>query len=150
SDTAVGGLRTSWLLIPSVRPFVSDGRAGEARTSWYGTASGASDLHDLRFLVLQQLVERLRVVVGELLDTPFPAPFFIIADLAVLAELLQVVHGVPSNVSHRDLALLRELPDDLHELLAALLVRLRHREADHLPVVRRRQAEVGLLDRLLD
>ena len=43
-----------------------------------------------------------------------------------------------------------QLADELDELLAPLLGELRDRQADHLAVVRRRQAEVGLLDRLLD
>src|SRR5262245_6580033 len=108
------------------------------------------DLHDLGFLVLQQLVDRLRVVIGQLLDAFFRTPLVVVAYLAVLAELLQVLHDVTAHVSHRDLPLLRQLPHDLDELLAPLFVRLRHRQTDHLPVVRRRQAEVGLLDRLLD
>src|SRR5689334_5084961 len=60
------------------------------------------------------------------------------------------MHGVPPHVSHRDLPLLRDLADDLDELLAALFGRLWHRQPDQLPVVRRRQAEVGLLNRFFD
>src|SRR2546423_764179 len=99
-----------------------------------------SDFHDFRFLVLEQVVDRLRVVVGELLHTLFGATLVIAADFLVRGELLDVVHGVSTDVSHRDSSLLRDLAHDLDELLAALLRRLRHRQPDHLAVVRRSQA----------
>src|SRR5262249_56395989 len=41
-------------------------------------ALSASDLHDFRFLMLQQLVDRLRVGVGELLHFLFGAPLVVV------------------------------------------------------------------------
>src|SRR5207245_95955 len=100
------------------------------------------DLHDLRFFVPEEIVDRLRVVVGQLLHALLSAALVVAADLLVRRELLEVVHGVPPDVSHRNPPLLRDLPHDLDELLAALLRRLRHGQTDHLPVVGRRQTEI--------
>ena len=65
-------------------------------------------------------------------------------------ELLEVLDRVAADVPDRDAALLGHVPHELDELLAPLLGELRDRQADELAVVRRRQAEIGLLDRLLD
>src|SRR5207245_8062153 len=61
-----------------------------------------SHFHDFRFFVLQEIVDRLRMVVGELLDALFRAPLVVVADVPFLAELLQVMHHVTTDVSHRD------------------------------------------------
>src|SRR5690242_12963751 len=115
-----------------------------------GSGARASDLHDLGFLALQQLVDLVHVLVGELLDAILGAVLLVAADLAVVDELFEVVDRVAPDVPDRDLALLRHLADDLDELLAPLLGQLRDRQADQLAVVGRRQAEVRLLDRALD
>src|ERR671936_797101 len=83
------------------------------------------DLEDLGFLALEELVDLLRVLVRELLDALLGAVLLVLADL-----------GLPAH--------------DLDELLTPLLGELRDGQADDLPVVRRRQAQVGLLDRALD
>ena len=88
--------------------------------------------------------------VGELLQLGLGAALLVLADLALLLQLAQVVHAVAADVAHRDAALLGEAVDDLHQLLAALLGQLGDREPDQVAVVGRRQAEVGLQDRLLD
>src|SRR5690348_7797046 len=46
-------------------------------------APSASDLHDLGLFVLQQLVDRLRVRVGELLHFLLGAPLVVVAHVAV-------------------------------------------------------------------
>ena len=88
--------------------------------------------------------------VGELLQLDLGAVLVVGAGLAGVLELAQVVHDVAADVADRDPALLRDVADDLDELAAALLVELGHAEADELAVVVRRQADVGLHDRLLD
>ena len=90
------------------------------------------------------------MLVRQLLDTLLGAVLIVLARLALVDELLEVVHDVPADVAHGDPPLLGHVADDLDELLAPLLGQLRDRQADHLAVVRRRQAEVGLLDRPLD
>src|SRR5205807_119856 len=66
------------------------------------------------------------------------------------AQHAQFVHHVPPDVADGHPALLRALAYDLHQLLAALLGELRDRQPDHVAVVRRGEAHVGLHDRLLD
>ena len=89
-----------------------------------------SDLHDLGFFVLQQLVDRVDVLVGELLHLFLGAVLLVGPDLARVDELLQVVHDVAAHVADGDPALLGDVPDDLDELLAPLLGELRDRQAD--------------------
>src|SRR5215213_8654985 len=81
-------------------------------------AAGASNFHDFGFFVLHQLVDRLRVLVGQLLHLGLPAPLLVVADLAVLDQLLEMLHHVPADVPDRDLAVLTRLADELDELLA--------------------------------
>src|SRR6516164_8327223 len=83
-------------------------------------ALGASHLHDLRFLVLQQLVDRLRVCVGELLHFLLRAPLVVVAHVAVPHELLEMPERVAAHLANRDAVLLRHVPDELHELLPPL------------------------------
>ena len=107
-------------------------------------------LHDLGLFALQEVLDLRDVLVGELLDAILGAPLLVVADVAVLDELLEVVHDVAAHVSDRDPSLFGEVLDDLHELLAPFLRQLRDRQADDFAVVRRREAEVGLEDRALD
>ncbi len=65
-------------------------------------------------------------------------------------ELLEMLDRVAAHVAHGDASLLGHLPHELDELLAPLLGQLRDRQPDQLAVVRRRQAEIRLEDRLLD
>src|SRR5947209_1859574 len=90
------------------------------------------------------------MLVGDLLQ-PLLGPADVVrAGLAVLLGVLQVVNRVTADVARGDAALLREVPHLLHQLLAPFLGQLGDRQADHLPVVVRGQAQVGLEDALLD
>src|SRR5215217_1469973 len=117
--------------------------------SW-GSRKGSSHLEDLVFLALEQGVELLGLLVGELLQRLLGAVLVVGAGLARVAQLAQVVHRVAADVADRDLALLAQPADDLHQLPAALLGELGDLQADDLSVVVRRQADVGLEDRPLD
>src|SRR5919201_1591325 len=108
------------------------------------------DLEDLGFLALEELVDLLRVLVRELLDALLGAVLLVLADLALVDELLEVVDDVAPHVADSDAAVLGHPAHDLDELLTPLLGELRDGQADDLAVVRRRQAQVGLLDRALD
>src|SRR4051812_1102966 len=115
-----------------------------------GTVLAPSDLHDLGLFGLQRVVELGHARVGELLELLLGAALVVLAGLAGVLELAQVVHHVAADVADRHATLLGDVPDDLDELPAALLVELRDLEADQLAVVVRREADVGLHDRLLD
>src|SRR5215210_7707576 len=109
-----------------------------------------SDFGDLRFLALEQLVDLARMAVRELLDAILSPALVVFADLALSLQVLQMLVGVAPYVPNRDLAVLRDLADDLDELLAALFGQLRDRKPDHLAVVRRCQAELRFLNPALD
>src|ERR1041385_6964682 len=140
------------------RPFpsmmIATARARSSRWSAYPPrgfgAPSASNLQDFGFLALEQLVDLLRVLVRQLLDALLGPVLLVLADLALVDELLQVVDDVAPHVADGNAPVLGHPADDLHELLAPLLRELRDRQADQLAVVRRRQAQVGLLDRPLD
>src|SRR5688572_47006 len=112
--------------------------------------AAASDFHDLCFFSLEQLVDLVRVLVRALLDAILGTVLFVDTDLPRVDELLQVMHDVAADVADGDAPLLREVADDLHELLAPLLGQLWDREPDDLAVVRGLKPQVGLHDRLLD
>src|SRR5215207_4962973 len=107
------------------------------------TGRGSSHLEDLVFLALEQGVELLGLLVGELLQRLLGAVLVVGAGLARVAQLAQVVHYVAADVADRDAPLLRELP-------APLLGQLGDRKADQLAVVGGREPDVGLHDRPLD
>src|SRR5215211_1067196 len=90
------------------------------------SGNGALDLHDLGFFVLQQLVDRLRVRVGQLLHLLLGSPLVVVADLAVPHELLEVTERVAPNLAHGDAVLLSHVADHLDEVLAPFLRELRH------------------------
>ena len=68
----------------------------------------------------------------------------------VLLQVFELVTGGAAQVAHRHPPLLGLVLHDLHQLLATLLGELRERQADDLAVVRGVDAEVGVLDGLLD
>src|SRR5215213_7434033 len=87
-------------------------------TSGGSRSPATSDLHDFRLFVLHQVVDRLDVLVGQLLHLVLAATLLVVADLALADELLEVLHDVAAHVPDRDLPLLAVAAHDLHELLA--------------------------------
>src|SRR2546426_6075308 len=81
---------------------------------------GPSDLEDLFFLVLRQLVDLVDVEIGLLLHLVQPALLVILGDRLVLEELLQRLVGVPALQPDRRPPVLGDLVHTLRELLAAL------------------------------
>src|ERR1043166_7603197 len=74
-----------------------------------GTEAIQLDLHHLGLFVLQQLVDVLRVLVGQLLDTALGPVLVVRADLAVVDELLQVSHGVAPDLADGDSVVFRHV-----------------------------------------
>ena len=89
-------------------------------------------------------------LVGRLLHLVGVALAVILADGAVLLELLEQVETVAAHVADRDLRLFGVFVRDLHHFLAALLVHLGDAQADDLTLGLRVEAEIGFADRLLD
>src|SRR3954453_12953240 len=75
------------------------------------------DLHDVGLFALQEVVDLGHVLVGQLLDARLRGALFVVADLAVLDELLEVAHDVAAHVAYGDSPLLGHVPRDFHELL---------------------------------
>src|SRR5262245_58303616 len=115
-----------------------------------GPRFGASDLQDLRFLALENLVDLGDVVIGELLGTLFSPTLLVVPHVAVADELLEMVDAVAPDVPHGDPPFLGQVADHLDQLLAPLLRQRRDRQPDDLAVIRGRQAQVRLLQRALD
>src|SRR4051794_21189245 len=114
------------------------------------TTSVASDFEKFLLFALEQFVDLVDALVGELLERFLGAVLVVAADVALLLELAQVVHDVAAYVAHGHATVLGDAADDSHHVLAPLLGELRDLQPDHRAVVRGRQAEVGLHDRLLD
>src|SRR5581483_3373424 len=109
-----------------------------------------SYFHHLGLFVLQELVDLLRVLVRQLLHPLFGPMLVVGTDVPAVDEVLQVTHRVTPDLPDGDTMLLRETANHLDEVLPPLLGQLRDRKPDELAVVRRRQSEVRLLNRLLD
>ena len=89
-------------------------------------------------------------LIGRLLHLIGMALAVVLADGAVLLELLQQVEPVSANVADGDLGLLGIFVRDLDHFLAALLVHLGNAQADDLSLGLRVEAEIGFADRLFD
>src|SRR6266536_2263179 len=79
---------------PSMMIATDRATSSRAPTATGSGARRALDLEDLRFLALEQLVDLLRVLVGQLLDALLGAVLLVLPDLTLVHELLAVVHDV--------------------------------------------------------
>src|SRR5690242_105293 len=110
-------------------------------------SSDISDLEDLRLLRLQGLVDRLQMIVVQLLRVLL-AVFLLV--LGHVLGLLDLVDRVGPRVPHRHPPLFGVLVHHLHQLLAALFGERRQGDADDVAVVGRREPQLRRLDRFLD
>src|SRR5262249_46390142 len=108
---------TPWAVAQRPLPSIT---IATARGTSAGTPSATKglDLHDFGFFVLQKLVDLLRVLVGQLLDALLSAALVVGADLALVDELLQMLHRVAADLPDGDAVLLRQPAHDLDEVLA--------------------------------
>src|SRR5829696_883906 len=130
---------------------IGTGSSGEELSrsaDWSGVICepNPSHLEELGLLVLEQLVDRRHVALGDLLQLLLGPGDVVLADLAVLGHPVELVLGVPADVADRDLGVLGLAVGDLDELLAALLGQLRERHPDDRAVVRGVDAQVGVAD----
>ena len=82
------------------------------------------------------LVSRLLHLLGLAVD-------FVLADVAVLLELLEMIETVAAHVAGSDASLLGVFVRDLDQFLAALLVEFGDADAQHLAFGSRVEAEVA-------
>src|SRR5262249_53269028 len=109
-----------------------------------------SDLKQLGFLVLEQLVDLRYVGASELVELPFGPTPLVFARIAALDQLVQRIFSVPADIADRDPAVLRLMPSDLDVFAAALLGELRKHHPDDRAVVGRVHTKVAVADRLFD
>src|SRR5829696_1649698 len=107
----------------------------------------SSDFHDLGFFGVDQAVDLLDVLVGDLLDVLL-RPRLVV--LGHLLELLDLGHRLGPRVTDGDAPLLRQLVHDLHQLLATLFTQRRQGDADEVALGSGVEPEVGVADGLLD
>src|SRR5262249_12464301 len=108
-----------------------------------------SYLLDLGLFGSQDLVDLLDETVRQLLHPGRALVMIVLADLAVLVELLEEVHALAPDIADGYPGLLRVLVRDLDELLAPLGVEGRNRHPEQRALHDRVQAQIGLADRLL-
>src|SRR5690606_18192709 len=106
-----------------------------------------SDLEKFSFLVLDQFIDLTDVAVREAVELLLSTRTFVLADLAVLDEPVDLLLHLAPDVAHGDLAFFTLLLGELGHLLAALLGHLRNHYSDDLAVVGRVDPEVGVADR---
>src|SRR5438094_3388187 len=109
-----------------------------------------SDLQELFFLVLGQLVDLLDVLVGGLLDLVEGPLLLVLGDRLVLEQLLETLVGVAPLQADRGAPVLGDLVHPLGQLLATFLRVGRDRDAHDLAVVGRVETELRGAHRLLD
>src|SRR3954447_157714 len=94
------------------------------------TTSVASDFEKFLLFALEQVVDLVDALVGQLLERFLGAVLVVAADIALLLELAQVVHDVAPYVADRDAAVLGDAAHDADQVLAPLLGQLGDRQAD--------------------
>src|SRR5215207_9273355 len=96
--------------------------AAPALPLWVASAAepwgtGYSYGQQLLLFVLEQLVDLGHDLVGALLEVLLGPVEVVLADLAVLLEVLELLAGVAAGIPHRHPALLGPVPHHLHEVL---------------------------------
>src|SRR5215469_6220766 len=129
---------------------VSAAAAFRASAGSAAPSTGTSDLEELGFLVLEQLVHLPHVGVGEIVEFPLGPVDLVLTRFPAFDQLVQRVLGVPADVADRHPAVLRLVPCDLDVLPPALLGELGEDHPDDDAVVRRVHPEVTIADRLFD
>src|SRR6478736_1382463 len=100
-----------------------------------------SDLEQLGFLVLQDLVDLVHVLLGHAVEALLGRAHLVFTELAVLERALEVLLGVATYVANGDLGVLGLAARQLDVLAAPLLGELGHHDAKGVTVVGRVDAE---------
>src|SRR6185437_4309387 len=126
-------------------------RFGALRTFGLGHSRlRSSNGEDFLFLARKHVVDFGDRGIRRFLDVGGKAVVVVLADLVILLLLLDHVEAVAADVTNGDARRLAVFVGDLDEFLAALLVQFGNAQAQRLPFGRRRQAEIGIHDRLFD
>src|SRR6266481_3248330 len=104
------------------------------------------DFPDLFLFRRRRLVKLAHVCVGHLLDLVVRAALFVFGDDLVFEEFLDRLVAVAADVADRHAMVLGYSVELLHQLLAALFVERRNRDADQLAIVGGIEAEISRAD----
>src|SRR5260370_134205 len=104
------------------------------------------DFQDLFLFDPRRLVQLAHVCVGHLLDLVVRAALFVFGDGLVFEEFLDRLVAVAADVADRHAMVLGYSVELFHQLLAALFVEGRNRDADQLAIVGGVQAEISRAD----
>src|SRR5699024_12040730 len=113
-------------------------------------APWSSNFEEFGFLVFDQIVDLVRVVIGQVLQIALRPGDLVLSDLAVLAQLVQCFLGLAAHTADGDLGVLALALDRFDHLLAALLGQLWNDHTNELPVVTGIPPEIGVADGSLD
>src|ERR1700730_4230028 len=151
--------RTAIAIAPRVVPTaMAAGRLRPARdflgvsgaATEFSRRSVRSDLEQLAFFVLDELVDLPDILLGGLVEVLLRVFDVVLSGLAVLFDAVEFFHRLTPDVAHRHPGILALRLGLLDKIAAPLLGQLRDRYPDHVAVVGRVDAEVGVADRLLD
>src|SRR5690606_37600129 len=123
---------------------------GHHRRRVRGGSGHRSDFEQLGFLVLDQVVDLVDVLVGGVLQLLLGAAHLVLTGLAVARDAVQLLHRLAADVADRDARVLALAARHLHHLASAFLRQLGDDHSDDLPVVARVEPEVGVADRRLE
>src|SRR5699024_623914 len=113
-------------------------------------APWSSNFETFGCLVFAQIVDLVRVVISQVLQVPFRPGDLVLADLAVLTQLVQGFLGLAAHTTNGDLGVLALALDRLDHLLAALLGQLWNHHANELSVIAGIHPQIGVTDGTLD
>src|SRR3984885_8972281 len=99
------------------------------------------DLHYFLFLRGERGVDLLNSLVGRLLHFRLVALFVVLANGALLQQLLEDIDSVSAHMPHRDARVLAVFVGDLGHLFAPLLVQFGDADAENRTLDRRTETE---------
>src|ERR1700738_448785 len=151
--------RTAIATAPRVAPTaMAAGRLRPARdflgvsgaATEFGRRSVRSDLEQLAFLVLDELVVLPDILVGGLVEVLLRVFDLVLSGLAVLFDAVELFHRLTPDVAHRHPGILALRLGLLDKVAAPLLGQLRDRHPGHVAGFGGFDAEGGVADRLPD
>src|SRR5450631_571314 len=129
-----------------LRPALGPATAGGSSTK----SALTSDLEEFDFLVSQHLVDLCDIAMRQVVEFLLRTMDVVLTRLAALLKLVERFLRMAPDVADRDSGVLGLAAGKFDVLATTLLGELRDADADHVAVVRRIHAKVGVADRLLD
>src|SRR4051794_31878389 len=133
--------------LPSMMMAMWPGTAPCTRSRCSRSLLMGSDFQDLRFFGMDESVDQLDMLVGELLDFLLSVPLVVLGDLF---QLLDAGERVGAGMPHCDPPFFAQLVDHLDQILPAFLREGGQRDPDQVSLGGRIEPQIGVPDSLLD